>query len=144
MRLPFILSTVAFKPCLICDCFMFAGFWKAWSQSLGGQLPATPCLACLLGKVGAWERGEQWPPIQPPQTGCRVHSPLFTGQGAILGWEACLLHSNFKPNDSVSLSCSICLMGIVLFLRDSSNKHFRGYLLIALYENSTKPLMNIY
>lgn len=50
MRLPFILSTVAFKPCLICDCFMFAEFWKAWSQSLGGQLPSTPCLACLLGK----------------------------------------------------------------------------------------------
>lgn len=84
MRLPFILGTVAFKPCLICDCFMFAGFWKAWSQSLGGQLPTTPCLACLLGKGWGLGTRETEPPLQPPQTGCRVYSPLSPGQGAIL------------------------------------------------------------
>lgn len=50
MRFPFILKTVAFKPRLISDCFMFAGFWKVWSWSLGGQLPI-----CSLLRVPAWK-----------------------------------------------------------------------------------------
>lgn len=32
-----------------------------------------------------------------------MHSPLSTGQDAILGWEACLLHSSLKSHDCKSL-----------------------------------------
>lgn len=110
MRRPFILSTVAFKPCLICDGFMFAGVWKVWSQSLGGQLPSTLHLVAWKG-LGPGSRAELWPALQQPQVGCKMHSPLSTGQDAILGWEACLLHYSLKSHDSLSLSCSICLMG---------------------------------
>lgn len=50
MRFPFILKTVAFKSPLIYDCFMFAGFWKVWSWTLGGRLPI-----CSLLCSWAWK-----------------------------------------------------------------------------------------
>lgn len=83
MRFPFILKTVAFKPPLIYDCFMFAGFWKVWSRSLGGRLPICSLLSSLAGKgrrpplqqrpsdrAGANEEGcgarSRLPPPNPP------------------------------------------------------------------------------
>lgn len=41
---------------------MFAGFWKVWSQTLGGRLPI---LALCISWEGMGASGQQ-PPFQPP------------------------------------------------------------------------------
>lgn len=58
----FYFKTAAFKPPLISGCFMFAGFRKVRSGTLGGRLPSYSLLCCRLGGAGprssGWRKGQ--------------------------------------------------------------------------------------
>lgn len=61
---------------------MFAGFWKVWSQTLGGRLPI---LALPVGWGGVGASGQQ-PPFQPLSSWARAIEKEAGPPPACLPW----------------------------------------------------------
>ena len=109
---------------------MFAGFWKAWSQTLGGRLPI---LALCIGWEGMGASGQQ-PPFQPPSSWARVMEKEAGPPPACLPWTAHSPHSRiphvryrlpeFQPGAGIcTLSCPICTVGITTVLEGSRSTY---------------------